>query len=164
MLLGVGMGHRNLPQLPSDRAGLRACCCSSVQQPLSSVSLLQEDKSSNSSWRQRARITPQQVHKHKSDLFQLPPMIVFARARACSPLLQVPLTHHRQHWITFFFKFYICIYHWSVLTYLCTGQSLFPVGVTGPEGLDRREDLNPSRQCSSRCFESSENEKFIKKG
>lgn len=95
MLLSGGMGHRNLPRLPSDRTGLRTCCCSSVQQPRSSVFLLQEDKNSNSSWRQSARISTQQVHKHKSDLFQLPPMIAFARARAYSPLLQLPLTHHR---------------------------------------------------------------------
>lgn len=137
MSLRGGMGHRKLPRLPSDRVRLRICCCSCVQQPLSSVFLLWEDKGSDSSWRQSARIT--------CDLFQLPPMTAFPRTRVCSPLLQVPLTHHRHQNtlrnIKKKKKAYLYIYctHWTVLTYLCTDQSLFPASVTRPEGPDRRE-------------------------
>lgn len=165
MLLRGGMGHRNLPRMPSDRAGLRTRCCSSVCK--SHTFLLQQDKSSNSSWRQSARITPQQVHKHKSDLFQLPSMIAFSRTRACSPLLQVPLTHHmHQNMLNNILK-KVCIYiyctHWTVLTYLCTDQSLFPeVGQRDQKGEKSRSELSPSGQCSSRCFECSGNENFTK--
>lgn len=49
------------------------------------------------------------------------------------------ITGIKTHWITFFLKFYIYIYHQTVLTYLCTEQSLFPAVVTGPEGPNRRE-------------------------